>query len=72
MGGCHSCNVGFEYEHTCIEKDKTVTLKELKILIKRVIGNDYHNIGMGILDYHEKSAVDAFIATLLHRLLNSQ
>lgn len=42
--------------------------KEIEEMIEVSRGNDYHNMGMGELDYHEKSAVDAYIETLKHRL----
>ena len=42
--------------------------KEIEEAIEVSRGNDYHNIGMGSLDYHEKTAVDCYIETLKHRL----
>lgn len=36
--------------------------------IEKARGNDYQNMGMGSLDYHEKCAVDAYIETLKQRL----
>ena len=44
------------------------TLEEVRKVIKITIGNDYHNMGMGSLDYHEKCAVDAFIESFKSRL----
>lgn len=43
-------------------------IEEVIELVETTIGNDYHNIGMGSLDYHEKSAIDAFIESFKFRL----
>ena len=45
---------------------------EIEEKIEKSRGNDYHNIGIGSLDYHEKCAVDAYIETLRHRLKLNQ
>lgn len=50
-----------------LQQQKERIVKE----IEKSRGNDYHNIGMGDLDYHEKNAVDAYITTLKHRLSKS-
>lgn len=50
------------------EAGKREGIEDLKKLIEKSRGNDYHNIGIGELDYHEKCAVDAYIETLKSRM----
>jgi hypothetical protein len=40
------------------------TLEEVEKIIPKGKGNDYENLGMGSLDYHEKNAVDGYIEWL--------
>ena len=50
------------------EAGKREGIEDLKKLIEKSRGSDYHNIGIGELDYHEKCAVDAYIETLKSRM----
>lgn len=52
----------------CIDKVEKETIKKISSLIEKSRGNDYHNIGIGELDYHEKCAVDAYVITLQSRM----
>ena len=52
----------------CDKKFKQVTNERILEIVEESRGNNYHNIGIGSLDYHEKSAVDAYVETLKSRL----
>jgi len=55
-----------------VEKVRTQAIEEererIKNLLDRGTDNDYEAIGMGMLDYHEKCAIDAYIAWLKNRI----
>lgn len=62
---CHEFNELKDFIRSLLKAQR----KELVGEIEKTRGNDYHNIGIGELDYHEKSAVDAYVVALEHRLL---
>src|SRR3989304_4037330 len=57
---------------TFISQVRTQAIEEererIKNLLDRGTDNDYEAIGMGMLDYHEKCAIDAYIAWLKNRI----
>lgn len=58
----------YELFSTLLQKEREATIEEVRKLIEKSRGNDYHNIGMGELDYHEKCAIDAYVETLKSRM----
>lgn len=51
-----------------LNQQKELLIKEIDSKIEEARGNDYANLGMGGLDYHEKNAVDAYVETLKSRV----
>ena len=64
---CRSEKVANIFEEV-LQKVLSQREAEVRKEIEESRGNNYHNIGIGSLDYHEKSAVDAYIETLKSRL----
>jgi hypothetical protein len=52
-----------------IDQAKQEERESILKLLEITKSNDYHNIGIGSLDYHEKCAVDSYIESLKSRII---
>jgi hypothetical protein len=65
MGNVHATGESvWSFIESHLTQVREETLEEVEKIIPKGKGNDYENLGMGSLDYHEKNAVDGYIEWL--------